>query len=439
MEVEELEFVSEYSDDDEKFVFQHERIKSLGRRLSKKGSIITDDAGKRKSSIDRKSSFDRKPAKKTKRKLKTVAKLSVGIKNRMKKTKDKKLAKRGSRDVWERVDVTENEASSAEDVTREDAPPPRPHPPEGGASVSSQSLSKVNRGWKTARHAVDCAVNPKQRSGESKPLKQPGKKKTMAKPSGGSGDGKKKINHDDNDVLEIGNRGDDVTLVSPIDNDDDDDDDMGTDLEQERESQSGKHGDQMRKWRDDPHHVESSYSDDFTDDDASVASSLNTNDNDTYQPSRTSANARYYLQHSGQRRRSGREGVGGDEGDDAKRALKDGRAAEGLYSAEMRRQRVLGMYGTGYALRWAVSPKGRAGLITPDREALSALRRNLPPTPEETIARTRESNKKAEPSNDENEKLQAEIDETAQGTINGNVLSNLCLSQWCTPLSLVNS
>ena len=153
------------------------------------------------------------------------------------------------------------------------------------------------------------------------------------------------------------------------------------------------------------------------------------NNENTYHPARTSANTRYYLQ---QRRQRQTDGVNdGNEG--AKQVQEDGRAAEGFYSAEMRRQRVLGMYGTGYAIHWAVSPKGRAGLMTPDREALGALRRNLPPTPEETMARTKENIKKVEPFEEDNEKLQSENCETAEGTTNGSVLSNLCQSHWRAP------
>ena len=71
--------------------------------------------------------------------------------------------------------------------------------------------------------------------------------------------------------------------------------------------------------------------------------------------------------------------------------------------------------------------------MTPDREALSALRRNLPPTPEETMARTKENIKKVEPFEEDKEKLQSENYETAQGTTNGSVLSNLCLSHCRAP------
>ena len=357
MEEEEVvEFVSEYTDDDdEDIVLPNESTRHQSRRLSKKGSTSGDD-GKRKSS------FDRKPAKKTKRKLKTVAHLSVGLKNKTKKTTDKKkMTKRKSRDVWELGNVTGNESTSLEDVGEDVANATQ----EVDREIRiNQNKPRVNQNWKTARHAVDWAVNPKRRSGELKPLKQPVKKKTRTKPSsggGGGGAGKKKRNHDDVNVLKLGIHGGDGALVSPVD--DDDTESMGTDCEQPHERGNEKHDDykneipeEMDEWSDDPHRVESSYSDDFTDDDASVASSLNIsrdhrNNENTYQPARTSANTRYYLQQSRKRQTDGVN----DSNEGAKQAQEDGRAAEGFYSAEMRRQRVLGMYGTGYAVRWAAA------------------------------------------------------------------------------------
>ena len=93
-----------------------------------------------------------------------------------------------------------------------------------------------------------------------------------------------------------------------------------------------------------------------------------------------------------------------------------------LHSAEMRRQRVLGMYGTGYAVRWAVSPKGRAGLMTPDRDALSALRRNLPDTPEERGMKEHKT-ETAEMSGEPHPK----ICDSNQGTsIRQRIIYNLC-------------
>ena len=248
----------------------NESTRHQSRRLSKKGST-TDDDGKRKSN------FDRKPVKKTKRKLKTVAYLSVGLKNKTKKTTDKKkMTKRKSRDVWELGNVTGNESTSLEDVGEDVANATQEVDRE--IRINCQNLPRGNRNWKTARHAVDWAMNPKRRSGELKPLKQPVKKKTRTKPPGiGGVAGKKKRNYDDVNVLKLGIHGDDGALVSPVD--DDDTESMGTNCEQPHEQGNGKGDDQnykneipeeMDNWSDDPHRVESSYSDDFTDDDASA-------------------------------------------------------------------------------------------------------------------------------------------------------------------------
>ena len=396
---EELEFISDFSDDDEDIVLPNERVKPQDRKLSKKGSTTTDDDRKRKSS------FDKKPARKTRRKLKTAALLSIGLKNRTKKTKDKKLAKKGSKDVWERVDVTKNESSSLEDVGGEDAANTT-HDVDSDIRTSRQNVPRANRNWKTASHAVDWALNPKRRIGELKPVK----KKTKTKSSGGKG-AKKQRNHDDVNVLNIVTQGDDCTLVSSVDddgdndNDDDDDDDdgIGTDCEQSHERRNDKRTGQNCKnetaeetgqWSDDPHHVDIYYSDDFTDDDTSVASSLDINGN--------GRNDDDMYGHRRYRRHPGVQGVGSGRDEGAKRTP----------SSEMRRQRLLGIYGAAYAVRWVVSPRGRVEMMTPDREAMSALRRNLPPTPETTMAKTAESNKKAE------KKPALEICETVTGIYN---------------------
>ena len=123
---------------------------------------------------------------------------------------------------------------------------------------------------------------------------------------------------------------------------------------------------------------------DLADDSSSITSSLSTNHNEEEERNQQKTNytgyefldrrlkKKYYFQHRQGASQSNEKHTGHE---------KD--RIEGLHSAEMRRQRVLGMYGTGYAVRWTVSPKGRVGLMTPDREALSALRRNLPETPQE--------------------------------------------------------
>ena len=70
----------------------------------------------------------------------------------------------------------------------------------------------------------------------------------------------------------------------------------------------------------------------------------------------------YYLQHRRQRQT---DGVGGDGDEGAKRTQEDGRAMETLYSAEMRRQRVLGMYGMGVRRPLGGQPKGSRGADEP--------------------------------------------------------------------------
>ena len=91
-----------------------------------------------------------------------------------------------------------------------------------------------------------------------------------------------------------------------------------------------------------------------------------------YQSVETGENCRYHIQRHQQQE-------GNQVGEIANR-LDD--TVEGMRTADVGRRRVVDLYGTGYAVRWALSPKGRVGLMTPDRNVLSAPRRSLPQPPE---------------------------------------------------------
>ena len=461
----EFEFVSEYTDEDEYMPVSDERRPSEGRGPPKKGIISSQDDGKRKSS------FDRKPplpvVKKTKRKMKTVTKLSMlGIKNRTKVGRDKKAVRKGSVDSWERVNTKGDESSSVENVgvaaagagaiafAHEGVAVENDGVDSDANATNKEALSRKRwptirqaakmRSFRAASHAVEWVANPRRRSGELRPLK-PARKKTRVKHTpggaiggGGAGGGRKK--------KEKGRWRQNEQAESPwqqkclgcwmkrrwkaderdLENDDDDGAEKPVEVFEELT---------------DDHVVSSCYSDDFTEDDVSVTSSLNisrddyrmnangaNNDDDVYRPVRTSAKTRYYLQ---QRRLRVRQGADGADGVGARGQQQDGRSAEGLYSAELRRQRVLGMYPTSYAVRWAVIPKGRVGLMTPDREALSALRRNLPPTPEEGTAPSRgpDGRRRRDPdragAQPVSEEEAGKCGQTTQGTTKSNVQSNL--------------